>query len=136
MYCLVKISSSKNNYKYLLKLNNYLYSSILVNYDDTLLPIYIDKNKILVLNILIDKNYIDIIHKMKKIIPNNKVFYLILEYTSNKYLNKFIQEVKLNYNNIYGILIVNNNIFKYNINNNNYKIFKYKVKYNIKLDNL
>ena len=130
MFCLIRLSSYKDLYKYLNKLSKYLYSNIIVSIDNINIVKYINNNDIIILNIYLDNiNYN--INKIKEIVPNNKILYIILEYNNINLAKEFINIIKKEYSNYHGTLFIKNTIFNNKIKEQRYNIFKYKVKYNI-----
>ena len=49
-------------------------------------------------------------------------------------VKKFILSIKKYYNNYHGSLLLRNTIFNYNKKEKEYKLFRYKVKYNIVIE--
>lgn len=136
MFCLIKLSSFKDSFKYLNRLNKYLYSSTIISSKDNNLSNYINNNQVIVLNVLLDNNLNDTIKIIKRIVPQDKILYLIIEYTNVIEVEKFIISIKKYYNNYHGSLLLRNTIFNYNkkAKEKEYKIFRYKVKYNIVIE--
>lgn len=134
MFCLIKLSSFKDSFKYLNRLNKYLYSSTIISSKDNNLSNYINNNQVIVLNVLLDNNLNDTIKIIKRIVPQDKILYLIIEYTNIIEVKKFILSIKKYYNNYHGSLLLRNTIFNYNKKEKEYKLFRYKVKYNIVIE--
>ena len=134
MFCLIKLSSFKDSFKYLNRLNKYLYSSTIISSKNNNLSNYINNNQVIVLNVLLDNNLNDTIKIIKRIIPQDKILYLIIEYTNIIEVKKFILSIKKYYNNYHGSLLLRNTIFNYNKKEIEYKLFRYKVKYNIVIE--
>ena len=134
MFCLIKLSSYKDSFKYLNRLNKYLYSSTIISSKNNNLSNYINNNQVIVLNVLLDNNLNDTIKIIKRIIPQDKILYLIIEYTNIIEVKKFILSIKKYYNNYHGSLLLRNTIFNYNKKEKEYKLFRYKVKYNIVIE--
>lgn len=134
MFCLIKLSSYKDSFKYLNRLNKYLYSSTIISSKNNNLSNYINNNQVIVLNVLLDNNLNDTIKIIKRIIPQDKILYLIIEYTNIIEVEKFILSIKKYYNNYHGSLLLRNTIFNYNKKEKEYKLFRYKVKYNIVIE--
>lgn len=134
MFCLIKLSSYKDSFKYLNRLNKYLYSSTIISSKNNNLSNYINNNQVIVLNVLLDNNLNDTIKIIKRIIPQDKILYLIVEYTNIIEVKKFILSIKKYYNNYHGSLLLRNTIFNYNKKEKEYKLFRYKVKYNIVIE--
>lgn len=134
MFCLIKLSSYKDSFKYLNRLNKYLYSSTIISSKDNNLSNYINNNQVIVLNVLLDNNLNDTIKIIKRIVPQDKILYLIIEYTNIIEVEKFILSIKKYYNNYHGSLLLRNTIFNYNKKEKEYKIFRYKVKYNVVIE--
>lgn len=136
MFCLIKLSSFKDSFKYLNRLNKYLYSSTIISSKDNNLSNYINNNQVIVLNVLLDNNLNDTIKIIKRIVPQDKILYLIIEYTNVIEVEKFIISIKKYYNNYHGSLLLRNTIFNYNkkAKEKEYKIFRYKVKYNVVIE--
>ena len=134
MFCLIKLSSYKDSFKYLNRLNKYLYSSTIISSKNNNLFNYINNNQVIVLNVLLNNNLNDTIKIIKRIIPQDKILYLIIEYTNIIEVKKFILSIKKYYNNYHGSLLLRNTIFNYNKKEKEYKLFRYKVKYNIVIE--
>lgn len=134
MFCLIKLSSYKDSFKYLNRLNKYLYSSTIISSKNNNLSNYINNNQVIVLNVLLDNNLNDTIKIIKRIVPQDKILYLIIEYTNIIEVEKFILSIKKHYNNYHGSLLLRNTIFNYNKKEKEYKLFRYKVKYNIVIE--
>ena len=134
MFCLIKLSSYKDSFKYLNRLNKYLYSSTIISSKNNNLSNYINNNQVIVLNVLLDNNLNDTIKIIKRIIPQDKILYLIIEYANIIEVEKFILSIKKYYNNYHGSLLLRNTIFNYNKKEKEYKLFRYKVKYNIVIE--
>lgn len=134
MFCLIKLSSYKDSFKYLNRLNKYLYSSTIISSKNNNLSNYINNNQVIVLNVSLDNNLNDTIKIIKRIIPQDKILYLIIEYTNIIEVEKFILSIKKYYNNYHGSLLLRNTIFNYNKKEKEYKLFRYKVKYNIVIE--
>ena len=134
MFCLIKLSSYKDSFKYLNRLNKYLYSSTIISSKNNNLSNYINNNQVIVLNVLLDNNLNDTIKIIKRIVPQDKILYLIIEYTNIIEVKKFILSIKKYYNNYHGSLLLRNTIFNYNKKEKEYKLFRYKVKYNIVIE--
>ena len=79
MFSLIKLSSYKKSYKYLNKLSEYLYSSIILSIDNINIVEYISNSDTIVINVNLD-NISYNLNKIKEIVPNNKTLYIILEY--------------------------------------------------------
>lgn len=130
MFSLIKLSSYKNSYKYLNKLSEYLYSSIILSIDNTNITKYIKNSDIIVININLDNiNYN--ISKIKEIVPKDKILYIILEYNSLNNSKEFINNIKKEYSNYHGTLMLKKTIFNHKKNVQKYNLFRYKVKYNV-----
>ena len=97
MFCLIKLSSFKDSFKYLNRLNKYLYSSTIISSKDNNLSNYINNNQVIVLNVLLDNNLNDTIKIIKRIVPQDKILYLIIEYTNIIEVKKFILSIKKYY---------------------------------------
>ena len=130
MFSLIKLSSYKNSYKYLNKLSEYLYSSIILSIDNVNIAEYINNSDIIIININLDNiNYN--LNKIKEIVPKDKTLYIILEYSNLIDAKEFINSIKEEYSNYHGALILKNNIFNYKKKEQKYNLFRYKVKYNV-----
>lgn len=130
MFSLIKLSSYKNSYKYLNKLSEYLYSSIILSIDNINTAKYISNSDTIVVNVNLDNiNYN--LNKIKEIVPNNKTLYIILEYNNLNDAKEFINSIKEEYNNYHGTLMLKNTIFNHKKNEEKYNLFRYKVKYNV-----
>lgn len=130
MFSLIKLSSYKNSYKYLNKLSEYLYSSIILSIDNINIEKYISNSDIIVININLDNiNYS--IDKIKEIVPQDKILYIILEYINLNDAKEFINSIKKEYSNYHGTLMLKNTIFNHKKKEQKYNSFRYKVKYNV-----
>lgn len=130
MFSLIKLSSYKNSYKYLNKLSEYLYSSIILSIDNINIVKYISKSDTIVINVNLDNiNYN--LNKIKEIVPKDKILYIILEYSNLNDAKEFINSIKEEYNNYHGTLMLKNTIFNHKKNEEKYNLFRYKVKYNV-----
>ena len=130
MFSLIKLSSYKNSYKYLNKLSEYLYSSIILSINNINIAEYINNSDIIIININLDNiNYN--LNKIKEIVPKDKTLYIILEYSNLIDAKKFINSIKEEYNNYHGTLMLKNTIFNYKKKEQKYNLFRYKVKYNV-----
>ena len=130
MFSLIKLSSYKNSYKYLNKLSEYLYSSIILSIDNINIVKYISKSDTIVINVNLDNiNYN--LNKIKEIVPKDKILYIILEYNDLNDAKEFINSIKEEYNNYHGTLMLKNTIFNHKKNEEKYNLFRYKVKYNV-----
>lgn len=130
MFSLIKLSSYKNSYKYLNKLSEYLYSSIILSIDNINIVKYISNSDTIVINVNLD-NISYNLNKIKEIVPNNKTLYIILEYNDLNDAKEFINSIKEEYNNYHGTLMLKNTIFNHKKNEKKYNLFRYKVKYNV-----
>lgn len=130
MFSLIKLSSYKNSYKYLNKLSEYLYSSIILSIDNVNIAEYINNSDTIVVNVNLDNiNYN--LNKIKEIVPKDKTLYIILEYNDLNDAKEFINSIKEEYNNYHGTLMLKNTIFNHKKNEEKYNLFRYKVKYNV-----
>lgn len=130
MFSLIKLSSYKNSYKYLNKLSEYLYSSIILSIDNINIAKYISNSDIIVININLNNiNYS--IDKIKEIVPQDKILYIILEYINLNDAKEFINSIKKEYSNYHGTLMLKNTIFNHKKKEQKYNSFRYKVKYNV-----
>ena len=130
MFSLIKLSSYKNSYKYLNKLSEYLYSSIILSIDNINIVKYISNSDTIVVNVNLDNiNYN--LNKIKEIVPKDKTLYIILEYNDLNDAKEFINSIKEEYSNYHGALILKNTIFNHKKNEKKYNLFRYKVKYNV-----
>lgn len=130
MFSLIKLSSYKNSYKYLNKLSEYLYSSIILSVDNINIAKYISNSDTIVVNVNLDNiNYN--FNKIKEIVPNDKILYIILEYNNINDAKEFINKIKEEYNNYHGTLMLKNTIFNHKKKEQKYNLFRYKVKYNV-----
>ncbi len=130
MFSLIKLSSYKNSYKYLNKLSEYLYSSIILSIDNVNIAEYISNSDTIVVNVNLDNiNYN--LNKIKEIVPKDKTLYIILEYNDLNDAKEFINSIKEEYSNYHGALILKNTIFNHKKNEKKYNLFRYKVKYNV-----
>ena len=130
MFSLIKLSSYKNSYKYLNKLSEYLYSSIILSIDNINIVKYISNSDTIVVNVNLDNiNYN--LNKIKEIVPKDKILYIILEYNNLNDAKEFINSIKEEYSNYHGALILKNTIFNHKKNEKKYNLFRYKVKYNV-----
>ena len=130
MFSLIKLSSYKNSYKYLNKLSEYLYSSIILSIDNINIVKYISKSDTIVINVNLD-NISYNLNKIKEIVPKDKILYIILEYNDLNDAKEFINSIKEEYNNYHGTLMLKNTIFNHKKNEKKYNLFRYKVKYNV-----
>lgn len=130
MFSLIKLSSYKNSYKYLNKLSEYLYSSIILSIDNIKIVKYISNSDTIVININLDNKSYNL-NKIKEIVPKDKILYIILEYSNLNDAKEFINKIKEEYNNYHGTLMLKNTIFNYKKKEQKYNIFRYKVKYNV-----
>ena len=130
MFSLIKLSSYKNSYKYLNKLSEYLYSSIILSIDNINIVKYISKSDTIVINVNLD-NISYNLNKIKEIVPKDKILYIILEYNDLNDAKEFINSIKEEYSNYYGTLMLKNTIFNHKKNEKKYNLFRYKVKYNV-----
>ena len=105
MFSLIKLSSYKNSYKYLNKLSEYLYSSIILSIDNINIVKYISNSDTIVVNINLD-NISYNLNKIKEIVPKNKTLYIILEYNNLNEAKEFINSIKEEYNNYQGTLML------------------------------
>lgn len=130
MFSLIKLSSYKNSYKYLNKLSEYLYSSIILSINNINIAEYINNSDIIIININLDNiNYN--LNKIKEIVPKDKILYIILEYSNLNDVKEFVNCIKEEYSNYHGALILKNTIFNHKKKEKKYNIFRYKVKYNV-----
>ena len=130
MFSLIKLSSYKNSYKYLNKLSEYLYSSIILSIDNINIVKYISNSDTIVVNVNLDNiNYN--LNKIKEIVPKDKTLYIILEYNDLNDAKEFINSIKEEYNNYHGTLMLKNTIFNHKKKEQKYNLFRYKVKYNV-----
>ena len=130
MFSLIKLSSYKNSYKYLNKLSEYLYSSIILSIDNVNIAEYINNSDIIIININLDNiNYN--LNKIKEIVPKDKILYIILEYNNLNDAKEFINSIKEEYSNYHGTVMLKNTIFNHKKNEKKYNLFRYKVKYNV-----
>lgn len=130
MFSLIKLSSYKNSYKYLNKLSEYLYSSIILSIDNINIAKYISNSDTIVVNVNLDNiNYN--LNKIKEIVPQDKILYIILEYNNLNDAKEFINKIKEEYSNYHGALILKNTIFNHKKKEQKYNLFRYKVKYNV-----
>ena len=135
MFSLIKLSSYKKSYKYLNKLSEYLYSSIILSIDNINIVEYISNSDTIVINVNLD-NISYNLNKIKEIVPNNKTLYIILEYNDLNDAKEFVDCIKEEYSNYHGTLMLKNTIFNHKKKEKIYNIFRYKVKYNtIIIDN-
>lgn len=130
MFSLIKLSSYKNSYKYLNKLSEYLYSSIILSIDNINIVKYISNSDTIVININLDNKSYNL-NKIKEIVPKDKILYIILEYSNLNDAKEFINSIKEEYNNYHGTLMLKNTIFNHKKKEQKYNLFRYKVKYNI-----
>ena len=130
MFSLIKLSSYKNSYKYLNKLSEYLYSSIILSIDNINTAKYISNSDTIVVNVNLD-NISYNLNKIKEIVPKDKILYIILEYNNLNEAKEFINSIKEEYNNYHGTLMLKNAIFNHKKNEKKYNLFRYKVKYNV-----
>ncbi len=130
MFSLIKLSSYKNSYKYLNKLSEYLYSSIILSIDNVNITKYINNSDTIVINVNVDNiNYN--LNKITEIVPKDKILYIILEYNDLDAAKEFISCTKKEYSNYHGTLMLKNTIFNHKKNEQKYNLFRYKVKYNV-----
>ena len=130
MFSLIKLSSYKNSYKYLSKLSEYLYSSIILSIDNINIVKYISNSDTIVINVNLD-NISYNLNKIKEIVPKDKILYIILEYSNLNDAKEFINSIKEKYNNYHGTLMLKNTIFNHKKKEQKYNLFRYKVKYNV-----
>lgn len=130
MFSLIKLSSYKNSYKYLNKLSEYLYSSIILSIDNINIVKYISNSDTIVINVNLDNKSYNL-NKIKEIVPKDKILYIILEYSNLNDAKEFINSIKEEYSNYHGALILKNTIFNHKKNEKKYNLFRYKVKYNV-----
>lgn len=130
MFSLIKLSSYKNSYKYLNKLSEYLYSSIILSIDNINIVKYISNSDTIVINVNLD-NISYNLNKIKEIVPKDKILYIILEYSNLNDAKEFINSIKEEYNNYHGTLMLKNTIFNHKKKEQKYNLFRYKVKYNV-----
>lgn len=130
MFSLIKLSSYKNSYKYLNKLSEYLYSSIILSIDNINIVKYISNSDTIVINVNLD-NISYNLNKIKEIVPKGKILYIILEYNDLNDAKEFINSIKEEYNNYHGTLMLKNTVFNHKKNEKKYNLFRYKVKYNV-----
>lgn len=130
MFSLIKLSSYKNSYKYLNKLSEYLYSSIILSIDNINIVKYISKSDTIVINVNLDNKSYNL-NKIKEIVPKGKILYIILEYSNLNDAKEFINSIKEEYNNYHGTLMLKNTIFNHKKKEQKYNLFRYKVKYNV-----
>lgn len=130
MFSLIKLSSYKNSYKYLNKLSEYLYSSIILSIDNINIVKYISNSDTIVINVNLD-NISYNLNKIKEIVPKGKILYIILEYNDLNDAKEFINSIKEEYNNYHGTLMLKNTIFNHKKKEQKYNLFRYKVKYNV-----
>lgn len=130
MFSLIKLSSYKNSYKYLNKLSEYLYSSIILSIDNINIVKYISNSDTIVINVNLD-NISYNLNKIKEIVPKDKILYIILEYSNLNDTKEFINSIKEEYNNYHGTLMLKNTIFNHKKKEQKYNLFRYKVKYNV-----
>lgn len=130
MFSLIKLSSYKNSYKYLNKLSEYLYSSIILSIDNINIVKYISNSDTIVVNVNLD-NISYNLNKIKETVPKNKTLYIILEYNNLNDAKEFINSIKKEYNNYHGTLMLKNTIFNHKKKEQKYNLFRYKVKYNV-----
>lgn len=130
MFSLIKLSSYKNSYKYLNKLSEYLYSSIILSIDNINIVKYISNSDTIVINVNLD-NISYNLNKIKEIVPKDKILYIILEYSNLNDAKEFINSIKEKYNNYHGTLMLKNTIFNHKKKEQKYNLFRYKVKYNV-----
>ena len=130
MFSLIKLSSYKNSYKYLNKLSEYLYSSIILSIDNINIVKYISNSDTIVVNVNLD-NISYNLNKIKETVPKNKTLYIILEYNNLNDAKEFINSIKEEYNNYHGTLMLKNTIFNHKKKEQKYNLFRYKVKYNV-----
>lgn len=135
MFSLIKLSSYKKSYKYLNKLSEYLYSSIILSIDNINIVEYISNSDTIVINVNLD-NISYNLNKIKEIVPKDKILYIILEYSNLNDAKEFVDCIKEEYSNYHGTLMLKNTIFNHKKKEKKYNIFRYKVKYNtIIIDN-
>ena len=89
MFSLIKLSSYKNSYKYLNKLSEYLYSSIILSIDNINIVKYISNSDTIVINVNLD-NISYNLNKIKEIVPKDKILYIILEYSNLNDVKEFV----------------------------------------------
>lgn len=130
MFSLIKLSSYKNSYKYLNKLSEYLYSSIILSIDNINIVKYISNSDTIVINVNLDNKSYNL-NKIKEIVPKGKILYIILEYSNLNDAKEFINSIKEEYNNYHGTLMLKNTIFNHKKKGQKYNLFRYKVKYNV-----
>lgn len=130
MFSLIKLSSYKNSYKYLNKLSEYLYSSIILSIDNINIVKYISNSDTIVINVNLN-NISYNLNKIKEIVPKDKILYIILEYNDLNDAKEFINSIKEEYNNYHGTLMLKNTVFNHKKNEEKYNLFRYKVKYNV-----
>lgn len=130
MFSLIKLSSYKNSYKYLNKLSEYLYSSIILSIDNINIVKYISNSDTIVINVNLDNKSYNL-NKIKEIVPKDKILYIILEYSNLNDAKEFINSIKEEYNNYHGTLMLKNTIFNHKKKEQKYNLFRYKVKYNV-----
>ena len=130
MFSLIKLSSYKNSYKYLNKLSEYLYSSIILSIDNINIVKYISNSDTIVINVNLDNKSYNL-NKIKEIVPQDKILYIILEYNNLNDAKEFINSIKEEYNNYHGTLMLKNTIFNHKKKGQKYNLFRYKVKYNV-----
>lgn len=130
MFSLIKLSSYKNSYKYLNKLSEYLYSSIILSIDNINIVKYISNSDTIVVNVNLD-NISYNLNKIKETVPKDKILYIILEYNNFNEAKEFINSIKEEYNNYHGTLMLKNTIFNHKKKEQKYNLFRYKVKYNV-----
>lgn len=130
MFSLIKLSSYKNSYKYLNKLSEYLYSSIILSIDNINIVKYISNSDTIVINVNLDNKSYNL-NKIKEIVPKDKILYIILEYNDLNDAKEFINSIKEEYNNYHGTLMLKNTIFNHKKKEQKYNLFRYKVKYNV-----
>lgn len=130
MFSLIKLSSYKNSYKYLNKLSEYLYSSIILSIDNINIVKYISNSDTIVINVNLDNKSYNL-NKIKEIVPKGKILYIILEYSNLNDAKEFINSIKEEYNNYHGTLMLKNTIFNHKKKEQKYNLFRYKVKYNV-----
>lgn len=130
MFSLIKLSSYKNSYKYLNKLSEYLYSSIILSIDNINIVKYISNSDTIVINVNLDNKSYNL-NKIKEIVPKDKILYIILEYNDLNDAKEFINSIKEEYNNYHGTLMLKNTIFNHKKKGQKYNLFRYKVKYNV-----
>ena len=130
MFSLIKLSSYKNSYKYLNKLSEYLYSSVILSIDNINIVKYISNSDTIVINVNLDNKSYNL-NKIKEIVPKDKILYIILEYNDLNDAKEFINSIKEEYNNYHGTLMLKNTVFNHKKNEEKYNLFRYKVKYNV-----